>query len=391
MAEKTRNILEEVARATDLREGPAGVRSILQHIARRDGVPLKELARSAGLPVPVVSAVRRELEKREILVREKGVSLSEAGRETLRELGITRLPDFVCGACRGRVVAIPASLKAALEKLEDAASRMPTVDVTLDQAYALPETSMRRVLLALDRGALAGRRIVFLGDDDLTSVACALALAGIEDSGGAGSITVVEIDARINEVISGAARDFNLDIEIIEHDLREPLPAGITGGFDTFFTDPPYTVDGLALFLDRASAALAPESGVQGFLSFAARDPGTDREVFRRIDRAGFVPAEVIPSFNRYTGAEIIGNESRMIRLTGVSERPAAGTEGVGGPIYSGQFTVTRRKYRCAGCGAVVDVGAGCNHETIEILKDKGCPECGEKKFRLRKRKKAHG
>ena len=49
--------------------------------------------------------------------------------------------------------------------------------------------------------------------------------------------------------------------EFIEHDLREPLPAGLAGGFEVACTDPPYTVAGAELFLSRAVAALVPEPG----------------------------------------------------------------------------------------------------------------------------------
>ena len=57
-------LLDETATATSLREGAEGVRSILAAAARGRNTPLKELAKQVHMPLPVVSAVRRELEKR---------------------------------------------------------------------------------------------------------------------------------------------------------------------------------------------------------------------------------------------------------------------------------------------------------------------------------------
>ena len=66
-------------------------------------------------------------------------------------------------------------------------------------------------------------------------------------------------------------------MDLIEHDLREPLPAELSGGFDVVVTDPPYTVAGAELFLSRAVAALAPQPGRHMFFSFGARRPERDR------------------------------------------------------------------------------------------------------------------
>ena len=57
-------LLEELADATRLNEGPEGVRKVLRAIYRSGPVPIRELARDLGIPVPVVAAVRGELETR---------------------------------------------------------------------------------------------------------------------------------------------------------------------------------------------------------------------------------------------------------------------------------------------------------------------------------------
>ena len=51
MVEQT--ILESVAKATNLREGPAGVTAVLRAVYRAGSLRLQDAARQARLPLPV--------------------------------------------------------------------------------------------------------------------------------------------------------------------------------------------------------------------------------------------------------------------------------------------------------------------------------------------------
>lgn len=83
-------ILEEVAEATALREGVAGVEALLRAVQRNESGRLADAAREARLPIPIATAVRRELEKRGILMRQHGLAFTEEGEEWVREtLGLT--------------------------------------------------------------------------------------------------------------------------------------------------------------------------------------------------------------------------------------------------------------------------------------------------------------
>ncbi|MDE2725016.1 MAG: putative methyltransferase, partial [Gemmatimonadota bacterium] len=57
-----------------LAEGAEGVRRILRTVFMAEEIPVRNVAQEVGLPVPVVAAVRGELEKRGILTRIGGVS-----------------------------------------------------------------------------------------------------------------------------------------------------------------------------------------------------------------------------------------------------------------------------------------------------------------------------
>src|SRR5215216_596097 len=233
-------ILQAVAEATRLREGAEGVGAVLRAIYRLGPARLHEVAREVRLPLPVATAVRRELERRGILERAHGVSLSPAGRSFVEtELGLSPRMSFTCPTCEGTGWVVPERLTAELARLLEQA---PPVDVTLDQAPCTPETAMRRVALMDEAGAVEGRRILILGDDD--SVSLALCLFSRAASGRVPdmSIAVVELDpGRVAFLRHVAARE-GWPIEIVEHDLREPLPGALTGRFDVFETDPPYTL-----------------------------------------------------------------------------------------------------------------------------------------------------
>ena len=96
------SILEDVAQATRLREGPAGVSAMLRAVYRAGSLRLQDAARQVRLPLPVATAIRRELEKAGLLERKHGLTLTGEGREFVeRELGLRMKIDSTCPTCRG--------------------------------------------------------------------------------------------------------------------------------------------------------------------------------------------------------------------------------------------------------------------------------------------------
>lgn len=357
-------MLKQIAVATDLREGVEGIRAILASVARNRNISLKDLAKTVHMPLPVVAAVRRELERHKLLVRDKGICLTPEGLELVSELGIQG--GEASGTC---VTSILSELK----------SKMPGVNVALDQAFATPETSFRRVIYADRHDAISGRNILLVGDDDLTSVAIGL---HSKKERKPNRIVVLDIDSRVIDFITSISKKYNLDIECYLHDLKLPLPTNLKYNFSTIFTDPPYTLPGLELFLARASEALEEGPGKQGYLSFGHKDPDSDHEVFKIISRYGFIPKEIIENFNTYDGGTIIGNVSRMIRVVSGTMRASlpAFTDL---PIYTGDTNTSRRSYICTLCGEKYKVGKNCLHIHIEALKKMGCSKCGNTRFNL--------
>ena len=412
-------VLAEVAAATGLAEGPAGVRDVILAISRTEPVAVRAVSQLAELPVPIVTAICNELRKRGVVDRSRPVRLTEAGREVFGggQPGLTAR----CPECGGRGVSSPEVAARLTAELSEAAEAAPEAKPELDQTHCTVDTKIARVLALHESGALAGTRILLLGDDDLVSVAIArfiglhgtagrgsaatregavaLQSAGDDDAvglhaagglaGAAGlagrvrQLTVVDTDQDVLDCIAAQTADSGLDLRLVRHDLRQPLPADLVGAFDVACTDPPYTVAGAELFLSRAVAALAPGGGQHVFFSFGARRPDDMLRTQQLIAGLGLVLRGLTPNFNEYVGAGVLAGTSHLYHL-----RTAAGagpliTGAYDGPLYTADHrAAVTRPYQCANCRAVHPVGPGARWPKIASLQADGCPECGGTVFR---------
>src|SRR5690242_13705410 len=375
-------VAAEVAAAVGLAEGPAGVADVLRVIARHEPVPAREISRRAELPVPIIAAICNELRKRGVVDRARPVRLTPAGRASLTGqespgAGQAELTGR-CPCCGGLGLVVPEPAAALTATLEHAALGVPTVKLELDQTHCTPDTKLRRVLAMHEAGALAGQRILFLGDDDLVSVA----LAAFAGQAGAAArprgVTVLDCDPDLVGYLRDELRHPGFDAEVIEHDLRDPLTGALTGAFDVACTDPPYTVAGAELFLSRAVDALAPGAGGHVFFSFGPRRPAETVATQRLMSDMGLAIRSLTPGFNFYTGAGILAGTSHLYHLRTTQDSKPARTGRYDGPLYSAQTrAAATRPYRCAACGAVHEVGPGARWTRIAELKAAGCPACG--------------
>lgn len=371
-------VIAEVAGAVRLHEGPAGVRDVIRAIVRHEPVAVREISRHAELPVPLVTAVCNELRTRGVVARERPVQLTEAGRRAFATPEL-RLATW-CPTCDGRRLVLPEELAPLVAELTELAAAEPQARVDIDQTHCTVDSKVRRVLLMADAGAL-DRRVVFIGDDDLTSLALARfgMLAGARPT----PITVVDVDPDLLAFIGKHARNWGADLELVEHDVTKPLPESLRGEFHMAFTDPPYTVPGAELFLSRAVSALVPTGGQHLFFAFGGRRPDETNLVQSIIAGMGLAIRSLQPNFNEYEGAGILAGTSHLYHLRSTDGTVPA-IEGVHtGPLYTADTRAVRaRPYRCAGCKNVVMVGPGQQWPQIARLKESGCPQCGAGTFR---------
>jgi N4-bis(aminopropyl)spermidine synthase len=374
------SVAADVASAVGLAEGRSGVTDILRAIARSEPVAVRELSRIAEIPVPIVAAVCGELRKRGVVSTGRPVQLTPASRELLAD---HQKPVVACGCCGGRGLDVPPELAGLAGELEAAAAGAPAVKPELDQSHCTVATKVHRVLCMHAAGALAGRRILLLGDDDLISVAIARAAALLGLATGIRRLAVVDSDP---EVLAWAGREIagtGIGVELVRHDLRVPLPAGLAGGFDVACTDPPYTVQGAELFLSRSVAALAPGPGQHVFFSFGARRPEETLRTQQAIAAMGLAVRSLWTGFNEYLGAGILAGTSNLYHLRSTSGAVPLIAGDYRGPLYTADMrAASARPYRCAGCGSVHRVGPGGQWQHIGVLQAAGCPECGGAVFR---------
>ena len=371
-------VMAEVASAVGLAEGPAGVADVLRVIAHHEPVATREVGRLAELPVPIVAAVCNELRKRGVVDRARPVRLTPAGRAGLAvpAAGQHRISGQ-CPGCAGTGVAVPPEVSVLAAGLELAAAQVPAAKLELDQTHCTVDTKLRRVLRMHEAGALAGQRVLLLGDDDLISVAIAAFAALPAAAARPRRLAVLDCDQDLLGFLAGQAAS-GLAVDLIGHDLRQPLPTDLAGAFDVVCTDPPYTPAGAELFLSRAVTALAPGAGRHVFFSFGARRPEETLRIQRLISDLGLTVRSLVPGFNAYTGAGILAGTSHLYHLRSTAQTRPAVTGAFPGPLYTADNrAATTRPYRCAGCAAVHQVGPGARWTAIAGLKAAGCPDCG--------------
>lgn len=376
-------VVAEVAAAVGLAEGEPGIRDVLSVVLAAEPVPVRDVARMAELPVPIVAAACGELRKHGVIDSQRPVRLTPAGRAAVSAaLGGPPLAA-ACAACQGRALVIPPELAGLAAVLQASADGAPAAKAELDQTHCTVATKLSRVLLLDQAHALAGQRILVLGDDDLISVAIAEFARYRGQAAAVRRLAVVDADADVLDWIGRQAARTGVPVELIRHDLRQPLPGALTGGFDVVLTDPPYTVAGAELFLSRAVTGLAPEPGRHVFFSFGARRPDETLAVQRAIAEMGLAVRSLLPGFNTYLGAGILAGTSNQYHLRSTAAaRPLVPGE-YPGPIYTaaGRAAPTR-PYRCAQCKAVHEVGPGARWPRIAALQQQGCPSCGGTTFR---------
>lgn len=193
-------------------------------------------------------------------------------------------------------------------ELDEIIAERPDQSREYDQFHATKETVLKRVKQLNENHDLRGKDIVFLGDDDFTSVAISLLNV-------ANSITVFEIDKRIISSITKLSGKYKVKINIINTDLINRPDSNQLNLADVVFTDPPYTKEGVSLFLSRAIQSLKFKNK-NGRIYFCYGNSDLSKEKFvaiqKVISESGLMIQTVIDKFNKYMGADSIGNSSSL-------------------------------------------------------------------------------
>ncbi|GAA2627379.1 bis-aminopropyl spermidine synthase family protein [Dactylosporangium fulvum] len=187
--------------------------------------------------------------------------------------------------------------------LTEVIAAAPAADRSLDHVSATADTAGRRAVWLDETFDLTGAHLVCVGDHDLTSLAVRRANPGLR-------VSVVDVDDRLLDYI--AAQD--PDIDCWHADLRFGLPPALAGTADLVFTDPPYTPEGVRLFLGRGAQALGDRTNGRLVMAygFSPLTPALGLKVQRAVLELDLVTEAILPAFNRYHGAQAVGSASDL-------------------------------------------------------------------------------
>ena len=258
------------------------VRRVLSHLA--GGATLSELIAASGLPRREVESLLRRLDP--FLTKDGDCHLL-----TSFEPEETSRPDATL----------------LTERMAELAKGLPPSRWRLDHVPATPETMAQRALYLSGEYALGGASVLCLGDHDLTSLAVGSVAPDAE-------LTVVDIDEPILDHITESADRLGVPLAAAWADLRLGLPPSCVGTADFAFTDPPYTVEGIRLFLTRGLEALRRSGHERLAFCFGTGDRHLVKalEVQSVLGELRLALEAMLPGFNHYDGAEAIGARSDL-------------------------------------------------------------------------------
>ena len=382
----------------NLEESIEGIRDILLAVYRNGSISIKNISRVTKIPIPAVSKVVNILIEREVLTRPtdgKGVQFWERSMNFVEDFfkfygyGVQKCPE-----CKGRPNYISPRFENLFDELNLIFDKRPQVDTTCDQSKNTVETGIQRVLYFYNEGGLEGKNVIFLGDDDFTSAVLSIFYKSFfpdEPKLLPKSITVLDIDKRILSSITKIYEQNKLSVNCVQYDLKNPIPNELLSKFDTIITDPPYSINGVKLFLSRAISMMPTidkyNTGKDIFLSFAHRSPQRTLKLQSLLTEMGLSIMEIIPRFNIYEGSEVLGNQTQMFHLkTTLETKALIPPDGVyKETMYTGESHPYIRIYKCKNCNQQIEIGPDREFTTIEILKGQKCPnpKCESKNFDL--------
>ncbi|MBP7927578.1 bis-aminopropyl spermidine synthase family protein [Patescibacteria group bacterium] len=184
-----------------------------------------------------------------------------------------------------------------------------------DQFFATPQTSIRKALAVQAKAGIKGIKIALLGDDDLLSFAIPLLSQEYAE------IVVFDIDKeQLTNIEAAAKQEGFKNVKTQHYDARESLPQKYLNYFDVVFTDPPYTKTGFDLFLDRCIELVKISKDYSGsyiYICYGIGLKNIEREakLLESIHIRNLYIEDKIFKFNKYQGAETVGNASSLYIL----------------------------------------------------------------------------
>lgn len=184
-------------------------------------------------------------------------------------------------------------------------------DANLDHIAATPETCSKRAHYLFENYDVERAHILFLGDHDLTSIALAL-LCVMKNK--KCSIYVTDIDNNILGFISEKCNELGLSIYLSHADFRYSISNTYFGKMDVVFTDPPYTPEGMGVFLNAGIQCLKNNPFSTVCISYKTAEMSNKLGVLvqKEIMKRKLYISSIQGNFNCYYCAEALGYRSDL-------------------------------------------------------------------------------
>lgn len=384
------NVIQRIYENVKLKEGEGIIEKFLLNLYFYERLSNKDMAQMLMLPIPIITAIKKEATKEKLVIQNNGITLSQEGIEYIENyLGYSNVDKKIY-----RKILNDSDLgnfyDEIYQDIELIFKNRPMADVTMDQSKCTVKTAINRVLIGLKDYNIIGKNVACIGDDDLISVTANIILNKLYSNNKVRNtkIYVLEKDKRIIEYISKIKEMFELkNIVVIEVDLRNKIVPKLTNHIDCVYTDTPYTYIGIKLFLSRAIECMKQKPGLTIYFSFEHKSQEDMLKIEELLCDMGLAITQIFVRFNKYEGAEILAGEGQLILLKTTKEMKSLVEDNFSEMIYTGEIKRTRRKYKCKNCGEEYWIGIEEEYQTIEKLKEKGCKNCKKNIFELLERK----
>ncbi|WP_160573914.1 bis-aminopropyl spermidine synthase family protein [Actinomadura physcomitrii] len=241
----------------------------------------------------------------------------------------------------------------AIEAMDALVRAAPPAVQALDHVPATAETVLKRARYLLDGFDLRGAHVLCVGDHDLTSL-------GLFVAGGAEGlrVSVADIDERLLAFIDAEASRKGWDVRCHAADLRLGLPASLRESCQVVFTDPPYTPEGVGLFVVRGLEGLGDQRNGRVLLAYGygEQQPALGLAVQKALNPLHLVYEAMLPGFNRYVGAQAIGSAAALYVLR-PTKRTAGAVRAAAEDPRTAMYTHGAQSVE-AGTGALDDAAA---------------------------------
>lgn len=198
--------------------------------------------------------------------------------------------NYKCPYCDGSTILL-GELSKYKKNLKKIWESKPKPTLLFDQRPVTMDTSLKRCAYLLSKNDVYNKKIIFLGDDDLTSICLAMINKNCE-------ITVIDADQRLIDYINKVAQQNNFRIKAYVVNVMDNIPNKLKGKYDVLMTDPTPEKIPFIVFTNFA-IDLLKENGIL-YTSIYSSAMEKKIELQKVITNMNLFITEMIPNFTNY-------------------------------------------------------------------------------------------